>query len=194
MQLVDQLHKMTIENLSISTRTNQLNLQNLHLFPASKENGKDLLNQFNRSELYEFTIPELTMLNADFHEAFFNKKLTVDTLQIESPQIFYENFALLKQSKPKADFEDLFELLSSYLDNIHVMKVMIPDGTIRLINHSRKGKTISLNNHFTLGLENTLINKEQFGQKKLLYSEFVDFSVRDHLIHLSDNVHVVKAC
>ncbi|HZL08613.1 MAG TPA: hypothetical protein VFC65_01340 [Prolixibacteraceae bacterium] len=193
MQLVDQLHKMTIENLSISTRTNQLNLQNLHLFPASKENGKDLLNQFNRSELYEFTIPELTMLNADFHEAFFNKKLTVDTLQIESPQIFYENFALLKQSKPKADFEDLFELLSSYLDNIHVMKVMIPDGTIRLINHSRKGKTISLNNHFTLGLENTLINKEQFGQKKLLYSEFVDFSVRDHLIHLSDNVHVVKA-
>ncbi|MDP2339263.1 MAG: hypothetical protein Q8N05_22950 [Bacteroidota bacterium] len=193
MQLVDQLHKLTIEKLAISTRTNQLILQNLHLFPASKENGMDLLKEFNRSELYEFTIPELTMSNADFHEAFFNKKLSLDTLRIKSPQIYYENFALLKQIKPKADFEDLFQLLSSYLDNIQVRKVEIPDGTIRLINHSRKGKTISLDNHFTLGLENTLINKDQFGKKKFLYSEFVDFSVRDHLIRLSDNVHVIKA-
>jgi len=193
MQLVDQLHKLTIENLTISTRKKQLNLQNLHLFPVSKENMEDLLRQYSRSELYEFTIPELSLSNADFHEAFFNKKLSVDTLSIKTPQIYYENFALLKLSKPKADFEDLFELLSNYLYNIQIGKVIIPDGTIRLINHSKKDKTISLNNHFSLKLGNTLINKEQFGQKKLLFSEFIDFTVRDHLIYLSDNVHVIKA-
>ncbi|HEX7583319.1 MAG TPA: hypothetical protein VF373_01415 [Prolixibacteraceae bacterium] len=193
MQLVDQLHKLTIGNLSISTRQKQAKLQNLHLFPVIKENVESMLKQYNRSELYEFTIPELSLLNADFHEAFFNKKLSVDSLSIKSPQIYYENFALLKQSKPRVEFEDLFQLLSNYLDNIYIGKVEIPDGTIRLINHSRKGKTISLDNNFSLHLENTLINKEQFNQKKLLFSEFVDFSVRDHLIRLSDNVHVLKA-
>ena len=193
MQLVDQLHKLTIDNLAISTRKQQLKLQNLHLFPVSLENMEALLKQYGRSELYEFTIPELSLLNADFHNAFFNKKLTVDTLYIKTPQIYYENFALLKLAKPDADFEDLFELLSNYLDEIQIAKVEIPDGTIRLINHSKKDKTISLNNHFSLKLENTLINKEQFGQKKLLFSEFIDFSVRDHLIHLPDNVHVIKA-
>ena len=193
MQLVDQLHKLTIENLAISTRKKQLNLKNLHLFPVSKENMENLLKQYSRSELYEFTVPELSLSNTDFHEAFFNKKLTVDTLSIKKPQIYYENFALLKPSKPKADFEGLFELLSNYLDNIQIGKVEIPDGTIRLINHSKKDKTISLDNRFSLKLENTLINKDQFGQNKLLFSEFIDFSVRDHLIRLSDNVHVVKA-
>ena len=38
-----------------------------------------------------------------------------------------------------------------------------------------------------------MINKEQFGKKKLLFSENVEFSVRDHVIRLSDKVHVIKA-
>lgn len=193
MQLVDQLHKLTIDNFSLSTRNNQARLENLHLFPVSKENMESMLRKYNRSELYEFTIPELSLKNADFHAAFFNKNLSMDTLAINSPRIYYENFALLKQEKPKAEFDDLFELLSSYLENIHIGNVEIPDGTILVINHSKKDKTTSLNNHFSLKLENTLVNKDQLGMKKLLFSEFVDFSVRDHLIYLSDNVHVLKA-
>jgi hypothetical protein len=193
MQLVDQLHKLTIENLSISSRKKLASLQNLHLYPVSAVNMEELLKKYNRSELYEFTIPELSLTNVDFHEAFYNKKLAVDTLSIKTPQIYFENFAQLKQLKPKVEFEDFFQLLSNYLENIQLNKVDIPDGTIRLINHSRKGKTISLDNRFSLGMENTLVNKDQFGKKRLFFSEYVDFSVRDHLIRLSDNVHVLKA-
>lgn len=193
MQLVDQLHRLTIEKFSISTRQNQASLQNLHLFPDSKENMEELLKQYNRSELYEFTIPELSFTNADFHNAFFNKKFYADLLTIKTPVIYYENFAFLKPLKPKANFEDLYFLISNYLEDIHFGKVDIPDGTIRLINHSRNEKTISLNNQFTLGLDNMMINKEQFGKKKLLFSENVEFSVRDHVIRLSDKVHVIKA-
>lgn len=193
MQLADQLHKLTIENCSISTQQKQASIQNLHLFPVSKENIESKLKAYNRSELYEFTIPDLSFTNANFHEAFFNKKFHADLLTIKNPVIYYENFALLKPSKPKADFEDLYLLLSNYLYDINLDKVEIPDGTIQLINHNRKGKTISLDNHFSLGLENMLINKDQFGRKKLLFSDQVEFSVRDHLIRLSDNVHVIKA-
>ena len=152
-----------------------------------------MLKQYGRSELYEFTIPELSLSNADFHNAFFNKKLSIDTLSIKKPQIYYENFALLKQLKPKPDFEDLFLLISNYLDDIHINTVEIPDGKIRLINHSKKDKTISLDNQFSMKLENLQINENQFDQNKLLFSEYVDFSLRDHIIRLSDNVHVLKA-
>ena len=193
MQLVDQLHKLTIDNFLLSTQQKHASIQNLHLFPVSKQNIEERLVKYNRSELYEFTIPELSFSNAYFHEAFFNKKFHADLLTINRPAIYYENFAFLKPSKPKADFEDLYFLLSNYLDDIHLYKVDIPDGTIQLINHSRKGKTISLDNHFSLRLETMLINKEQFGRKKLLFSEQIEFSVRDHLIRLSDNVHVIKA-
>jgi hypothetical protein len=193
MQLVDHLHKLTIESFSLSTRQKLGILKNLHLVPISTENMEEKLKEFSRAELFEFTIPELQLRNTDFHEAFYKKKLSVDTLSIKDPQIFYENFALLKEEKPKADFEDFFHLLSDYLFDIRISKVDIPDGTIRVINHSRKGKTITLDNHFTLGLENTEINQELFGQKKLLFSQFVDFSVRDHVFQLSDNVHVLKA-
>jgi hypothetical protein len=193
MQLTDQLHKMTIENLSISTRKKQARLHNLHLFPVSKENMEDILKQYNRSELYEFTIPELSLSDADFHNAFFNKKFSVDSLRISSPQIYYENYAQLKQLKPKQDFDDLFHLISDYLVDIQINSVEIPEGTLRLINHSKKDKVISFNNRFSLLLGNMRINESSFNQKRLLFSDFVDFSVRDHLIRLSDNVHVLKA-
>ena len=193
MQLVDQLHKLTIDHFSISSQQKKASIQNLHLFPVSKENIESRLKEFYRSELYEFTIPELSFDNANFHEAFFNKKFHADRITIQRPVIYYENFALLKPSKPKADFEDLYFLLSNYLDDIHLGQVDIPDGTIQLINHSRKGKTISLDNHFSLGLENMMINKDQFEARKLLFSDHIEFSVRDHLIRLSDNVHVIKA-
>ncbi|OFX50993.1 MAG: hypothetical protein A2066_13550 [Bacteroidetes bacterium GWB2_41_8] len=193
MQLVDQLHKLTVENFFLSTRQKHASIQNLHLFPDSKENIEELLKQYNRSELYEFTIPELAFDSADFHQAFFRKRFFADRLSIKTPTIYYENFAQLKPTKPKANFEDLYLLISNYLEDIHFGKVEIPDGTIRLINHSKNDKTISLNNQFTLELENTVINKDQFGLNKLLFSEQVDFSVRDHLIRLSDNVHVIKA-
>jgi len=193
MQLVDQLHKLTIGNFTLSTQQNHAQLENLHLFPVSKDNMEDLLRKYKRSESYEFTIPRLTFSDADFRNAFFNKRLSIDTLSIETPKIYYENFANLKQTENKADFEDLYGLLSSYLEDIRIGTVSIPDGTILLINHNKKDKTISLNNHFSLSLGNTVVNKDQLNQKKLLFSEFVDFSVRDHLIHLSDNVHVLNA-
>jgi hypothetical protein len=193
MQLVDQLHKLTIESFSLSTRQKNASLQNLHLSPVSSENAEELLKQYNRSELYEFTIPELSFTNADFHQAFFLKKFYADELSIKTPTIYFENFVFLKPLKNKANFEDLYLLLSDYLEDVHFSRVHIPDGTIKLINHSRNEKTISLNNQFTLELKNTLLNKEQIGQNKLLFSENVDFSVRDHLIRLSDNVHVIKA-
>jgi hypothetical protein len=193
MQLVDHIHKLDIESFTLSTSQKLAKIQNLHLRPDSSANIEEMLKKYDRSEIYEFTIPELSLKNADFHNAFFNKKLAVDTLEIKTPQIYYENFAQLKEEKPKADFEDLFQLLANYLYDIRIAMVDIPDGTIRVINHSRKGKTISLDNHFSLGLENMLINQEQFGKKKLLFSEFVDLAVRDHVIQLSDNVHVFKA-
>ena len=193
MQLVDHLHKLTIDKLDISTRSNRANLQNLHLSPVSDQNISELLRKYNRSELYEFTIPQLSLTNADFHSAFFNKKLSVDSITITDPTLYYENFAVLKREKPRAQFEDLFQLLSDYLDDIHFGRLLIPDGTIRLINHNKKSKTITLNNHFSLGLENTVINKEQFNRKKLLFSENIDFTVHDHIIQLSDNVHLIKA-
>lgn len=193
MQLVDQLHKLSIESFTLSSLKKRAEIKNLHLVPISAGNAEELLRKFNRSELYEFTIPQLLLTETDFHEAFYNKNLTVDSLNISSPTIYYENFALLKAQKPRVEFEDLFQLLSNYLGNIQVKKVEIPDGTIRLINHDRRGKTISLDNHFSLAMDNTLINNDQFGKQKLLFSEFVDFSVRDHLIRLSDNVHILKA-
>lgn len=193
MHLADQLHKLTIGNLSISTRKKQARLENLHLFPVSNENMDELLKRFNRSELYEFTIPELILTNADFHEAFFHEKLSVDSLRITTPRIYYEHFAQLKALREKQDFDDLFRLISNYLTDIQIQVTEIPDGNIRLINHNKKDKTISLDNRFSLKLGNLHINQDQFDQKKLLFSDYVDFSVRDHLFHLSDNVHVLRA-
>lgn len=193
MYLVDQIHKLTLGNFYISTAKNIAVLKNLHLAPITTVNSFDLLKSFGRSELYEFIIPELSMTNTSFNEAFFNKRLYIDTLKVEKPQIYYENYGLLKQNKPKAEFEDLFKLLSVYLSDIKLNNMLIPTGKIKLVNHSRNEKTMTLNNDFSLKIDNMHINEEIIGNHKLLFSENIEFIIRNHTIKLADKIHVIKA-
>lgn len=193
MKLADNIHKLTLANLYISSEKKIAKLKNLHLAPINSTNNIELLNNSGSSELYDFKIPELSLTNTSFNEAFFNKQLHVDTLKISNPHIYYENFAFLKQNKPKAEFEDLFRLLSVYLLDIKLNSLLIPNGNVKLINHSRNEKTISLNNEFSLKIDKMHINEAILNEQKLLFSENIEFIVRNHTIKLADKIHVIKA-
>ena len=87
MQLVDHLHRMTIEKIDISSLRKRAGIENLHFYPVSHENQEALLKKYARSELYEVKIPYLFFLNTDIHQAFFNKKLTIGNLRIVEPKL-----------------------------------------------------------------------------------------------------------
>ncbi len=195
MQLVDHLHRMTIEKIDISSSRKRAGIENLHLYPfISRENPQHLLKQYGHSELYEVKVPYLFLLNTDIHQAFFNKKLTIGNFRIINPEINLESFAKLKtKNETKQSPDEFYDLLSNYIKDVDIRHIEVKDGEIKLTNHDRKGNTIGFDNKFNLLLEKFRLNKNEIGRRKLLFSENVDLKIKKYLFRLSDHVHYLQA-
>ena len=194
MQLVDQLHRMTIENINISSTKHRATIEQLHLIPIAHENTEEILKKYGNSELYDVKIPYLYFLNTDIHQAFFNKKLTIGNIQIIEPEINFESFASLKNKEEQGtEINEFYRLLSNYIKDIDIRQIEAKDGELKLTNHDRKGKTIGFNNKFNLILEKFRLNKDEIGKRKLLFSENIDLKIKKYLFRLSDQVHYLQA-
>ncbi|MEL7587783.1 MAG: hypothetical protein AAGU19_13820 [Prolixibacteraceae bacterium] len=197
MKLADDLHGLKIGQITVSSMQKLIAIKNLHLFPGKRTNITEALNRLKRTELFEIKVPSLALYNTDITQAFFNKKLIISHFSIIRPDIYLELFGNMKHQrgsgKEELSLDEFYELLNNYLTHIEIAKIDAPDGQLRFVNHSRKGKTIDITNQFSLQLDNFKLNDDELNKDRLLFSDHFDLKLKDHLFKLSDNVHVLKA-
>ncbi len=193
MKLADQLHQLEVEKIDISSLQRTASIKNLHLFPQRVKNIEERLKQLKRTELYEIKAPALVMHNTDIKNAFFRKQLIVNSFSILQPEIYFEVFANQRKTEKSNNLEEFHDLLNNYISHIEIGKINAPDGKIRFVNHSRKGKTIDITNKFSLALDHFVLNDAEIKKDRLLFSDFFELKLQDHLFKLSDNVHILQA-
>ena len=193
MKLVDQIHRLEIDKINVSTYKKRASIQNLHLFPDAPIKNNKLLKQYNRSQIYDIKIPYLVLSNTNIHQAFFRKNLRINNFTIIDPSINLEVFSKPENSKKNTTPREFYDLLNNYMENISIGKFAIKNGNIQLMTHSKKGKTISFNNKFSIELENFRLNDEEIKKNKLLFADNFELKIEDHLFQLSDNVHYLQA-
>lgn len=193
MKLVDQIHRLKIEKIEVLSYNNQASISNLHLFPDNPRQTARLLKKFNRSQIYDIQIPHMVLRNTNIHQAFFRKKLRINNFSIIEPKIYFEVFSKTQKQKDSTSPREFYELLNNYIENISIGKITAPNGQIQLVTHSKKGKTTSFNNKFSVELENFVLNDTEIEKEKLLFSDNFELKIEDHLFQLSDNVHYLQA-
>lgn len=193
MKLVDNLHKIDVDRISILSLDRKLQIDNLRLEPVVKNVNKQVVESFNRSEIFNIHVPQITLYDIQLREAFFYNKLIIDDFQITDPKIYYENFGQLRQAKTKKEFSEFFQLVFNYIHDFDIRKIEAPNGKFTWINHTRKGKTTSFDNVFSATLENFKLNENELKKQRLLFSDNFNISIKDQLFELSDSVHVLQA-
>ena len=193
MKLADQIHRLEIEQINVSTHNEQASLRNLHLFPDNPAMTHRLLKKYNRTQIYDIKIPYMVLRNTNIHQAFFRKNLRVNSFSIIEPKISFEVFPKNDNTEKNTTPREFYDLLKNYIENISIGKISAPNGSIQLVTHSKKGKTISFNNKFSIELENFNLNDTEINKKKLLFSDEFELKIEDHLFQLSDNVHYLQA-
>ncbi len=189
MNLADHFHQLQVGELSISSQNKMVAIKDINLQPDNATNAENRLAKLNKSELYRVTIPALNLRNTDIHQAFFNEELRINTLEIINPTIYLEIFSELNQKNKNPNLDEFYELLKNYISQIKVETIRSTGGTINLVSHSRQGKTIDVTNNFNLSLDNFILNDEELGKKRFLFSDYFNLTLKDHLFKLSDNVH-----
>ncbi len=193
MKLADNLHKINVDQISIQSFDRKLEIENLHLKPVVKNATKSTMQRFNRSEIYDISVPKITLWGVNLRDAFFQNKLIMDKFQVTSPKIYFENFGTLRQTKGKKEISEVYRLIFKYLYDFDIKEISIPDGNFTWINHTKKGKTTSFDNEFSATLFNFRLNENELNKKRLLFSDNFDVSVKNQLFLLSDSVHILRA-
>ena len=193
MKLADGIHRLQVGQINISSVQKLISIKDLHLFPDNRINIPEVLGRMKRTELYRIKVPVLTLRNTDISRAFFSKKLLISHFSIMKPDIYVELFGTMKKQEKEFNLNEFYELLNNYLTHIEIEEFDAPDGRLRLVNHSRKGKTIDLTNQFSLHLDHFVLNDDELNKDRLLFSDNFDLTLKDHLFKLSDNVHLLKA-
>ncbi len=193
MRLVDDLHKLDVENVVISSMNQEVQIKNLNLHPVTDTATISTMRQYNRSELFNISVPEINLSGVDLQNAFFNKKLKINNFTISNPQIDFENFGTLRESQDKIELNEFYQLVFNYMDDFDIKRFSAPNGKLTWVNHTRKGKTISFDNAFSASLENFRLNEAELNKQRLLFSDNFDITLKDQQFELSDSVHVLHA-
>lgn len=193
MKLVDNLHRINVEKVSIQSFDRRLSISNLLLEPVLDDADLAVMQNFNRSELYRVFVPNIDMRGINLRDAFFYNKLTMDQFEITSPEISLENFGLLRQKKDKSEFTELYQLLFNYMEDFNISEINVPEGKFNWINHTKKGKTTSFDNGFSARLENFRLNENELSKNRLFFSDQFQLALNDQVFQLSDSVHILQA-
>lgn len=193
MKLVDNLHKITVEQVSLQSSDRKVQIENLRLQPVISEVTDEVMQQFNRSELYDIKVPRIDLRGIDLKNAFFNNRLRINKFQISNPEIYFENFGALREMQDNKEFSEFYQLIFNYISDFNIADITVPSGKFTWVNHTKKGRTTSFDNEFSASLENFILNEEELNKKRLLFSDHFEISVKDQLFQLSDSVHNLRA-
>jgi len=193
MKLTDDLHKINVDQISILSFDRRVQIENLRLKPVVDAIDQSVMRKFGRSELYNISVPQITLWGINLRDAFFYNKLTISRFQVARPKIYFENFGVLRQTKEKKEFSELLQLVFNYLTDININRVSAPDGQFTWINHTKRGKTTSFDNAFSASLKNFRLNENEMSKQRLFFSDDFDISVKNQMFQLSDSVHILKA-
>ncbi|MEE4284684.1 MAG: hypothetical protein V2I31_01005 [Mariniphaga sp.] len=192
MRLVDDLHKLEVDNVLISSMNQQIQISNLKLEPVIENVSTEDMKRFNRSELFKISIPGIKLTGVDLRNAFFNNKLLISNFSISNPDIYFENFGSLRSEKANMELTEFYQLIFNYVEDFDIRKFVISDGNLNWVNHTRRGKTTSFDNAFSASLQNFRLNEAELPKKRLFFSDNFEISIRDQEFELSDSVHVLK--
>ncbi len=193
MKLVDNLHKIDVERVSILSLDRKLQINNLRLMPIVSNADKEVMKQFNRSELFKIFVPQITMQGVNLRDAFFYNKLSMADFRIIDPEIYFENFGQLREEKDKTEKGEIYDLVFNYIYDFNIKKMTVPHGKFTWVNHTKNGKTTSFDNAFSATLQNFRLNEAELGKQRLLFSDQFSISVENPVFELSDSVHVLRA-
>ncbi len=192
MRLIDNLHKLNVEKVGISSQNGLVQIENLELQPVFDNLTAEKMRSMNHSELFRISVPNISLRNVDLNSAFFHKKLSISHFNISQPRFYFENFSSLKTENERQEISEVYQLLFNYVEDIDIRRFSIDGGLLTWINHTREGATTSFDNEFSASLENFRLNQAELDRQRLLFSENFEVSIKDQEFELSDNVHILR--
>lgn len=173
------LYQIDFEEIDLNILRKSIYINNLTL-TATPENREDSINAKN---IYEAQVAEVNISLESVIRIYTNKELVVDGIEVIDPKLFMTKVNPEKEPlKFGRETGELYEIISEYLDLLHVNYLKVRSGTV---NHSPSNFRLK---SIDFSVEDFTVSQNQ-KKKKIFYSEAINLGVDQQAILLPDSIH-----
>lgn len=173
------LYRIAFEEIDLNILRKSINIRNLEL-QATPENREDSINAKN---IYEAQVAEVNISLESVIRIYTNKELVVDGIEVIDPKLFMTKVNPEKEPlKFGRETGELYEIISEYLDLLHVNYLKVRSGTV---DHSPSNFRLKA---IDFSVEDFTVSQNQ-KRKKIFYSEAINLGVDQQSILLPDSIH-----
>ena len=161
LKLKDNLHVILADGLSINSRENILQVENLSITPEDQSQIQFLVDKYGKTYAVDFSVPLFRAMGMDVKDALFNRNLRIQEILLPGPDFIVSTYKLAenKGSKDKFDStEDIKNLLLRYFDQIQIDSITLDKAKISYESLVESKKSKLEENDLRLQLKNFKIS------------------------------------
>lgn len=191
--LSDQLYRLQLGSVKISSADSSAFISNLSLQPQSSPQAIASKTSFNN--LYQVNFPQVYLYGLSFNDLYHSRDLLAKEATIISPSLQLYNLKPLKAGqKENFRLENLYPAIDKLLNSIQITDVYLRNGQLRIdeLNDTIVNKLMS---QIELAhVKNFLLDSAASSKKdKLLYADELMIKLHRYSLRLSDEVHLLQA-
>ncbi|WP_215224296.1 hypothetical protein [Echinicola shivajiensis] len=194
MKLTDDIHLFKADKIFIDTKAQSLQVKGLGFEPMHPENVEENLRRVNKKSVLDLSIPDIYLHGIDLRKAYFEEKLEVKRIDVNSPNIKLSRYLARQEESEKDKIYDIYDLATSYFSHIIVDSVSLSNGSIAYDNYVRdRIKTFAENDVF-IHIKNFHLDKDVSPRMAgSLFAEELDISLNNYVFDVANGKYSMSA-
>ncbi|TAH03773.1 MAG: hypothetical protein EAZ15_02250 [Sphingobacteriales bacterium] len=191
----DSLYSISYKSIDVNPLSGNLKLVEFKLTPNLKVYNKLVALQKAPNNLFQLNVDKLVITKANAKKAVAEKKLNIETIEINHPQLTITNKRQSYNdtlSKVKSN-KTLFQLIKNIFEEVQVGKIMLNDIDFTHINSNKnKTKKTAIKN-LNISITDILVDSiSQNDSSRLYYTKSIDIKLEGYKIATPDSLYFVN--
>ena len=167
----DSLYHIKFSELNFSLFSGNVQVKNLELIPDTATYNKFIALKKAPDNLFHVKIKELNILNIAVSTALFQKKLSVDSIKIDQPEL-----TVVNKNQPyndtvkKENPQNLYPLIKKVFKKVEIKDISLTNSTFELTDKNSKEVEHTALDHVNIDVKEVLIDSLSGKDKSRFYS------------------------
>jgi hypothetical protein len=185
------LYWIKFSDLDFSLFSGNVYVKNLELIPDTATYAKFIAIKESPDNLYRVKINALDILNIGVIKALFQKKLCIDSVKIDQPELTVINKNLpYNDTVQKENPQKLYPIIKKIFKQAEIKGISLTNGSFALVNKNSNEVKHTALNHINIGVKEVLIDSISEKDASRFYgSKSIASSIKNYKLATPDSLY-----
>lgn len=186
------LYQLNFQDIHLNLLTGSATLDSVTLLPDTSVYSQMRSKNLASANIYELRLAKLQINRVGILNAYFKKKVELNSIILDQPSINILHFKVLKKPDTVKEARSLYEEISKTLKSIHVKAVKVIDADLDYI-VGETGKPLNRVKHLDINVNDFLVDSlSQYDTTRFYHTRDINFVLKGYSSTGKDKMYTIK--